>query len=186
MGSCIPLINHHNAPFWESVKYRYIALGPPFILIKFMSKIHISNQYLHTRPEISNKQNIVSIQECTMQKIQPFGRGSPRPRCCVRNDTEGPSNPSLCSKNGKTFPLLWLVQPAFPKLPLPPPHFTENSSLFQLPLKTDLMQNHQDSEILYKYIIHVVCLSLYILSVKYYRSTDVQMKTPFEVQHKQV
>lgn len=60
MDCCIPLINHHNAPFWESVQYRYIvATGQPFILFKYTSKIHIPNYCVHIRPETSIKDSRV-------------------------------------------------------------------------------------------------------------------------------
>lgn len=55
MDCCIPLISRHNALSWETVQYRYIAIGQPFNLFKYTSKIRIPNYSLHIRPETSTK-----------------------------------------------------------------------------------------------------------------------------------
>lgn len=64
-----------------------------------------------------------------MQKMQLFGRRSPRPRCSRITDTSSPStSSSLCREQGKVLPSPYFIQASFQKPSLSPQQHTQNST----------------------------------------------------------
>lgn len=134
MDCCIPLIKHHNAPFWGSVKCRYRALDQPFISIKHMSNIHTPNYNLQAKSETSRR----TAERNRYPKAHHgentafSGRESTTPRCHKTKRILGPNNPSSLQNQWEMMlPSPYFVQASFPKFPLPPQHCTEISTVSQ-------------------------------------------------------
>lgn len=99
MDCCIPLIKHHNAPFWGSVKCRYRALDQPFISIKHMSNIRTPNYNLQAKSETSRRtaERNRYPKADHIENTAFFGRESATPRCRKAMCILGPNNPSALS-----------------------------------------------------------------------------------------